>query len=113
MNENPERTKELMTEDIEAYLNILKGSNDNNKPVLTKNGAPILKFMQDNQETKMWKAKDIADGLGRSSRGISGSIRKLVTEGFCEVIGKDPSVYMLTEKGRNYIIDKELIEEED
>jgi predicted transcriptional regulator len=112
MNENPERTKELMTDDIQAYLNILKGSNDNEKPVLTKNGAPILKFLQENQETKMWKAKDIADGLGRSSRGISGSMRKLVTEGFCEVMGKDPAVYTLTEKGKNYVIEETLIEEE-
>jgi hypothetical protein len=34
MNENPTRTKELMTDNIITYLNILKDSKDA-KPVLT------------------------------------------------------------------------------
>ena len=46
------------------------------------------------------KAKDIGEGLFISSRKVSGSIRKLVTEGYVENIGQDPVVYELTEKGR-------------
>ena len=53
----------------------------------------------------MFKAKDIADGLYISSRAVSGSLRKLVTDGFCEKVGTDPVVYTLTEKGKNYKID--------
>lgn len=107
INENPDKAKELMTDNIIAYLNILKDSKDE-KPVLTKNGAPVLKFLQEHQDTKLWKAKDIAEGLDRSSRGISGSMRKLVAEGFCETVGRDPAIYTLTEKGKNYIIEENI-----
>ena len=50
----------------------------------------ILKYMQEN-----------ADGLFISSRTVSGSIRKLVTDGYVEKIGQDPVIYTLTEKGKN------------
>ena len=52
----------------------------------------------------MWKARDIAEGLFISSRTVSGAMRKLVTDGFCEKVGADPVVYALTEKGKNYNI---------
>ena len=99
-----------MTDNIIAYLNILKEVKDE-KPVLTQNGAPILKYLQEHQDVKMWKAKDLAEQMGISSRGVSGSMRKLVSDGFCEKIGNSPSVYMLTEKGKNYNIE-EIIEGE-
>ena len=50
----------------------------------------------------MWKAKDIAERMGISSRGVSGAMRKLVSDGFCEKIGENPIVYKLTEKGKNF-----------
>ena len=53
----------------------------------------------------MFKARDIANDLGISSRGVSGSLRKLVTDGFCEKIGSSPAVYVITEKGKEYKID--------
>jgi predicted transcriptional regulator len=53
----------------------------------------------------MWKARDIAEGLFISSRGVSGALRKLVNDGFCEKVGQDPVVYALTEKGKNFVID--------
>ena len=59
-----------------------------------------------NDYNNLFKAKDIADGLGRSSRGISGTMRKLVNDGFCESMSKDPVIYMLTEKGKNYKIEE-------
>ncbi len=52
------------------------------------------------------KAKDIAEGLMMSSRRVSGSIRKLVTDGYVEKIGQDPVIYALTEKGKNKIIEE-------
>ena len=48
----------------------------------------------------MWKAKDIAEGLFISSRGVSGAMRKLVTDGYVEKVGQDPVIYSLTEKGK-------------
>ena len=45
--------------------------------------------------------------MGISSRGASGTMRKLVNDGFCEKIGQDPVIYSLTEKGKNYVIEGE------
>ena len=45
--------------------------------------------------------KDIAEGLFISSKSISGAIRKLVTDNYVEKVGENPSVYSITEKGKN------------
>ena len=112
INENPEKAKELMTDNIVAYLNILK-EEKNKKPVLTENGMRILKYLQEHQDIIMWKAKDIAEQIGISSRGVSGAMRKLVSDGFCEKTSENPIVYMLTEKGKNFNINEiEIIEGE-
>lgn len=104
MEANPELTNELMTEDIQNYLNILK-DDKNIKPDLTENGKCVLKYLQEHQETRLWKAKDLAECIELSSRGVSGAMRKLVSDGFCDKIGESPVIYSLTEKGKNYTID--------
>jgi predicted HTH transcriptional regulator len=96
--------KSIMTEDVKAYLEILRTGEDTSKPEITDNGKVVLKYMQDNN-VKMAKSKDIAEGLGISSRAVSGTLRKLVNDGFAEKIGKDPVIYTLSEKGKNYKID--------
>lgn len=101
MKANPKLTEELMTEEIKAYLDILRDSN-NEKPELTENGQTILKYLQQNIETTFWKSKDIADQLGIASRSVSGTMRKLVNDGFCEKMGANPIVYILSDKGKNY-----------
>jgi DNA-binding HxlR family transcriptional regulator len=40
-----------------------------------------------------------------SSRSVSGSIRKLVTDGFVEKVSTDPVLYALTDKGNEVTID--------
>lgn len=67
----------------------------------TENGKKILQFMQDNEAelNNFFKAKDIGNGLSVSSRTVSGSLRKLVTDGYVEKIGTNPIIYSLTEKG--------------
>ena len=100
----PEVANDLMTDNIKQYMDALVG-NDKEKPELTDNGKLVLKFLQEHQETTTWKAKDIAEGLFISSRTVSGSIRKLVADGFAEKVGQDPVIYILTEKGKNYKIE--------
>lgn len=100
----PDVAKNLMNDNIKAYMNAIS-ENQNDKPEITDNGKLILKYMQDNTDTMMWKAKDIAEGLFISSRTVSGGMRKLVTDGFCEKVGSDPVIYTITEKGKNYKID--------
>jgi len=42
--------------------------------------------------------------MGISSRGASGTLRKLVNDGFCEKLGQDPVIYSLTKKGKTFEI---------
>lgn len=91
----------VMSEDAEAYWKAFTSEKEVEKPLFTDNGKLIIKFLQDNAETPMWKARDIAEGLFINSRTVSGAMRKLVTDGFVEKIGQDPVIYELTEKGKN------------
>ena len=86
--------------DVLAYWDALKGKGEEEKPMFTDNGKLVLKYMQENANIPMMKAKDIGEGLFISSRAVSGSIHKLVTDGFVEKVGQDPVVYSLTEKGK-------------
>ena len=98
---------DTLPENVRLYWEGLCGGNDVEKPMFTDNGKLILKYLQEHQETPMWKARDIAEGLFISSRAVSGAARKLVTDGFVEKVGQDPVVYSLTEKGKNIVIEGE------
>lgn len=90
-------------EDVQAIYDSLKEQDVVTKPLLTEAGAEILEYLQ-THNGKNLKAKDIAEGMGISSRKISGSMRKLVTDGFVDKFGKTPVIYSLTEKGKNFDI---------
>ncbi len=106
MEASPDVVSKFMNENVKTYIEILRDDKVKDKPVLTEGGKKILKYMQECGVSAL-KAKDIAEGMFISSRGVSGSLRKLVTDGFCEKVGQDPVVYTLTEKGRNFIIEGE------
>lgn len=88
-------------ENARLYWEAFKGKAEEEKPAFTDNGKLIMKFLQENTDTPMWKARDIAEGLFISSRAVSGAMRKLVTDGFVEKVGQDPVIYSITEKGKN------------
>ena len=93
-------SNEEMNEEAKAYWEALKDNGEETeKPLFTDNGKIILQFLKSNDSSSTWKAKDIADELGLSSRTVSGSMRKLVTDGFVEKLGKDPICYSITTKG--------------
>lgn len=91
--------------DVKTYWLAFTGGIEVNKPLLTDNGKMILKFLQNHQDIETWKAKDIAEGLGVSSRTVAGGTRKLAEDGFIEKLGQEPTFYTLTEKGKNIEID--------
>lgn len=88
-----------MPENIALYWEMFKGKTEE-KPMFTDNGKLILQYLRDNQDTPMWKARDIAEGLFISSRTVSGAMRKLVSDGFVEKIGENPAIYEITENGK-------------
>ena len=104
MEAAPDVVAEKMTDNVKLYFDSLIG-NTENKPDLTDNGKVILQHMQENVDTVTWKSRDIAEGIGISSRGVAGTLRKMVNDGFVEKMGENPAVYTLTEKGKNFIID--------
>ena len=105
LNDNLFNKEKNIPEDILNYWEAFKGQTDAAKPMFTDNGKIILKYMQDNKDREMMKAKEIGEGLLISSRAVSGALRKLVTDKFVEKVGQDPVVYSLTEKGKNITID--------
>ena len=92
-----EKYPDEFSEESISYFNALKDVSTE-KETLTEKGKDILRAMR--ELDKMVKAKDIADFMGVSSRGVSGSMRKLCNDGYVEKIGKDPIIYALTDLGK-------------
>lgn len=90
---------------VQAYIDALSSVDNIEKPLFTDNGAKILQYLQ-SAPTAMYKARDIAENMGVTSKGVSGAMRKLVTDGYVEKVGKDPVVYMITEKGKNVVFNE-------
>lgn len=99
-----EQVWEQASEDVKIYWNAFCSKEEKEKPILTDNGKTILRFLQDN-DTRAWKARDIAEELFISARTVSGGFRKLVLDGFVEKIGENPASYLITEKGKNIVIE--------
>lgn len=97
---------DLFSSEALAYFEILKTEPQKKAVEITENGAKILQFMQDNWEKRnnIFKATDIAEGIFSNGRSVSGSMRKLVSDGYVDKLGKDPVVYAITEKGKGYIL---------
>ena len=99
---------ELYTEEewataLDFFKEFKEGKVKNSKE-MTENGRKSLIWMQENLESmnNIFTAKEIAEGLFTSGRSISGSMRKLINDGYVEKIGANPVQYTLTEKGINY-----------
>ena len=96
----------LMSEGAQDYWEALCNGNSAEKPVLTDNGKLIIKYLQElPSDAPMMKSKEIAEGMFVSSRAVAGAMRKLVSDGFVEKIGQDPTFYAITEKGKNIKIE--------
>lgn len=108
--ENGKMTPETyFSSDALDFWNGLLVTGDNGRPKFTENGKLVLKYMQENKETynNLFKAKDIGEGRGISSRTASGAMRKLVADGWVEKIGENPTVYALTQSGSDVNPDAE------
>ena len=101
-----EGKEDEMNEEAKAFWEALKDKKEEEKTTFTDNGKLIMKYLQELPEgTPMMKAKEIAEGMFISSRAVSGSMRKLVSDGYVEKIGADPVMYLITEKGKNINIE--------
>lgn len=91
------------SEDAKKYFDGLCAKDEKPQLRFTENGLKIFEAMKNEKDNynNSFKAKEIAEILGVSSRTVSGSIRKLITDGYVEKIGENPVVYMLTALGDN------------
>ena len=92
-------------ENIQAYINALKEDEKKEKPLLTDNGKIILRWLQD-APSSYYKSKDIAEQVGLASKSVAGAMRKLITDGFVDKVGKDPVLYMITLAGKEIKIEE-------
>lgn len=88
----------------QKYFETLKNVPTKEPKVITDIGAIILKFVQENKDThnNVFTAKSLGEAIGLGSKVVSGSMRKLVLDGFFEKIGANPVSYAITEKGLNF-----------
>jgi len=93
--------EDWFSEDGLDFWNGLLIAGDTTKPKFTENGKLILQYLKDNKDkyNNIFKAKEVGEGLGISSRTVSGGIRKLVTDGYVDKVGQDPVAYAITSKG--------------
>jgi DNA-binding MarR family transcriptional regulator len=104
------------SEEAWDYFKQLKTTPEKEKAPFTENGAKVLTWMQQNYDkyNNVLKAKEIGEGLFCSSRTVSGSLRKLITDGYVSKIAGTPTCYSLTELGMTIeVIMPEKNEEED
>ena len=96
----------VLSAEAQEYFNSLKVSAE--KPLITEKGIEILQAMQNEMDihNNLFKASDIGEIIGKPAKAVSGSLRKLVTDGFVEKIGEKPIVYALTEKGKTFEVEK-------
>lgn len=95
------------------YFETLKGAEvDTPKQPFTEVGASILIWMQDNHilHNNIFRAKTIAEGMFAingspiTSRTVSGSMRKLVTDGYVSKVEGNPVSYSLTDLGKEITV---------
>ena len=105
--EDVENVIEQLRDEGREYFENFKASKKESTGGITEKGKTILKYMQDNCEkyNNVYKAKDIGDGLGVSGRSVSGSIKKLITDGYVEKLGANPVSYGITAAGKEYVLD--------
>jgi len=98
LEDHPEK---YLSSDALDFWNGLQVSGDPSKPKFTENGKIVLQYIKNNKDqyNNLFKAKDIGEGLGISSRTASGALRKLVSDGYVEKVGSDPVIYAITSTG--------------
>ena len=71
---------------------------------ITELGARVLQWMLDNEQSylNIFSAKIIGEGISVSSRTVSGTMRKLITDGYVEKSGQNPVTYSLTDTARSW-----------
>lgn len=97
-------TTNPLSDEAMQFFNGLK-----EEKLLTKKGAEVLKLLQNQDKDYIFTAKMLSENINMNTRSISGTMRKLLNDGFVEKIGSStPISYRITEKG--FALDLDNIE---
>lgn len=93
--------EDVFSEDAMTYFNVMSTESEEKKK-FTENGKLVLQYMRDNEKDydNLFQAKAMGEGMGISSRTVSGAMRKLKDNGYVESLGGKPATYAITELGR-------------
>lgn len=95
-------------EDARDFFDDYKKGHTSNKKVMTDKGFKILKAiyeMSEGAEENVYTAKQIGEYLDVSGRSASGTLRKLVEDGYVVKYDGKPSCYGIADKGAAFIVD--------
>lgn len=98
--------KEILSEDARTFLKELIEHNKS-VSVFTEAGAKIIKTMQENEKAYLnsFSAKQLGELLFMAPRSVSGSMKKLINDGYVEKKGTNPISYGLTSVGKEHQFD--------
>ena len=98
-------TEHFTPEQLDFYNELLENQNGVNQ--FTENGLKILKCMKENCEARMniFNSKMLGEMLFMPPRSVSGSMKKLIADGYVEKVGVNPVSYGLTDLGKDFQID--------
>ena len=101
-----DNNRHILSEAASAFLDELIEHNAS-ASAFTEAGAKIMKAMQENEKTyfNSFSAKQLGELLFMGPRSISGSMKKLINDGFVEKKGTNPISYGLTTAGKEYHFD--------
>jgi DNA-binding MarR family transcriptional regulator len=100
-----ESVSEILSDEAYAYWVKILDEKKNREP-FTEGGKQVLAFMQKNRLDyyNTFLAKTIGEEIGMSSRTVSRTMLRLISDGYVIRVGKrtsnDPVLYGLTDKGK-------------
>lgn len=95
-----------LSDEALEFFNKMKSQEE--KPAFTDNGKKVLQYAQANWQyvNNIFTSKNIGEGLEMPSRSVSGSMRKLVSDGYMVKVSTSPVAYAITDLGKEYPLEK-------
>jgi len=97
---------EFTVDEMNELITLIKG--DKASKAFTEKGIKILECMKENNEKylNIFNSKTLGELLFMTPRSVSGSMKKLISDGYVEKVGTNPVSYGLTDEGKNIEFDK-------
>ena len=95
-------------EEAKTFFEDYKKGKSSNRKEITEKGIIIIKGLR---EVDNWiTAKSLGERLELGGRSVSGTLRKLVEDGYVDKKAGQPAAYKITEKGMNCALPEEEVD---